>query len=194
MHAARKDADTHFQLNDESSPVVSKSISSQAHSGENLYQDPVSDVVEGQKASNNASTSTNNNRRGNDFGAHYSMTDSQQNENVRPPSNRGTRDDMKSSWAYETPPAEKKGYKTAGDGMGGRKGSAPSWAVPEEEKKMYKTAGDGMGGRATAGGGRSWGIGDDSDPEVDANFVPSARGAGGRGRRAQAEAGAAFDY
>lgn len=61
-----------------------------------------------------------------------------------------------------------------------------SHGTPElQNRKLYKTAGDGMGGRATATGGRSWGFGDESDPEVDADVRPSART-----RRAQVEAGA----
>ena len=36
------------------------------------------------------------------------------------------------------------------------------FGTPEPEKKIYKTAGDGMGGRA---GPRTWGIGSESDPE-----------------------------
>ncbi|KAF2209333.1 hypothetical protein CERZMDRAFT_107179 [Cercospora zeae-maydis SCOH1-5] len=55
-------------------------------------------------------------------------------------------------------------------------------------KKIYKTAGDGMGSRS---GGRAWGIGDESDPEVDADVRPSARS---RGQRAQARSGASPDF
>ena len=53
-----------------------------------------------------------------------------------------------------------------------------SWSHGESTgKKIYKTAGDGMGSRS---GGRAWGIGDESDPEVDTDVRPSARS-----RRAQ---------
>ncbi|KAM3415332.1 hypothetical protein BST61_g8861 [Cercospora zeina] len=55
-------------------------------------------------------------------------------------------------------------------------------------KKIYKTAGDGMGSRS---GGRAWGIGDESDPEVDADVRPTARS---RGQRAQARSGASPDF
>ena len=145
---------------------------------ENQSKGPSSDIVK-----------ANTGRRGDDFGAHYSMSDSPgQNENA-PPSKRSTRSDLEQNWQFEDAPTEKRMYKTAGDGMGGRKGGAPSWMVPEVEKKIYKTAGDGMGGRATAGGGRSWGIGDESDPEVDADVRSSARS-----RRAQAQAGASSGF
>ncbi len=124
----------------------------------------------------------NTGRRGNDFGSSMADTESQ-NENL-PPSKRSTRSDMEQHWQFEDrKEIEKKMYKTAGDGMGGRKGGNPTWMQPEEEKKMYKTAGDGMGGRNI--GARSWGIGDESDPEVDADVRPSVRG-----RRTQAQAGA----
>ena len=88
-------------------------------------------------------------------------------------------------WGFSAPKVENKIYKTAGDGMGGRAG-ARDWMIGEPDKKIYKTAGDGMGGRKTTTGGRGWGIGDDSDPEVndtDARYR-------GRGRGPQTQAGA----
>lgn len=67
--------------------------------------------------------------------------------------------------------------------MGGRKAASNPLLPPEAEKKVYKTAGDGMGGRG--GVGRTWGFGDESDPEDMADYRPSARS-----RRAQAGGGA----
>ncbi|CAK4032574.1 Hypothetical predicted protein [Lecanosticta acicola] len=125
VHAARKDADPHFELVDES-PAPAKAKSFQRQKGMGLYQDP---IMEDERASTRNPVKANNGRRGDDFGAHYSMTDNS----------------------------------------------------PAGGKKIYKTAGDGMGSRA---GGRAWGIGDDSDPEVDADVRPSARS------RQQAQAGA----
>lgn len=128
-----------------------------------LYQDPLNedDRTTLPKSSRNNTTSTNNGRRGDDFGEHFSMTDtpSNQNENVAPGGGKGTqRAAMDQHWEFGTPAKEKKIYKTAGDGMGSRKG------------------------------GRDWGIGDESDPEVqEANRKSSARG-----RRAQAQAGAEY--
>jgi hypothetical protein len=147
-----------------------------------LYKD--STRVENQASGGNPDiVKANTGRRGNDFGAHYSMADTPpQNENL-PPSKRSTRSDMAQHWQFEDAPVEKRMYKTAGDGMGGRKGGNPIWMEPEQDKKIYKTAGDGMGGRNV--GGRSWGIGDESDPEVDADVRSSARS-----RRTQAQAGA----
>ena len=147
-----------------------------------LYKD--STQVENQaKAGNEDIVKANTGRRGNDFGSQYTMADKPpQNENL-PPSKRSTRSDMEQHWQYEDREILQQRYKTAGDGMGGRKGANPIWMEPEQDKKIYKTAGDGMGGRNV--GGRSWGIGDESDPEVDADVRPSTRN-----RRFQAQAGA----
>lgn len=131
-------------------------------------------------------------------------------ENARPP-RQSAKGEMEPTWSLnDSPPKPRKIYNTAGDGMGGRKG-AYNPILGETEKKIYVTAGDGMGGRkgdynpilgetekkiyTTAGdgmggrkaSGRVWGFGDDSDPEVDSDSRPSARG-----RRGQAGAGA--DY
>ena len=53
------------------------------------------------------------------------------------------------------------GIKSAGDGMGSRKGNGAAAAEPK--KAGIKSTGDGMGGRK--GNGRAWGFGDDSDGE-----------------------------
>lgn len=164
VHAARKDADSHFAFTDEGTPATEKPKHHHYDHEMDLYKD--STRVENQSSSSNADiVKANNSRRGDDFGAHYSMTDVQaQDENAKP-NKRATRSDMAQHWQMEDPTPEKRIYKTAGDGMGGRKGGNPAWMAPEQDKKIYKTAGDGMGGRAMPGGGRSWGIGDDSDPE-----------------------------
>ena len=80
-------------------------------------------------------------------------------------------------------PAVAKAQKTKSNTRPDQKSS---WSHGESEgKKIYKTAGDGMGSRS---GGRAWGIGDESDPEVDADVRPSARSR--RAQQAQAGAGA----
>jgi hypothetical protein len=53
--------------------------------------------------------------------------------------------------------------------------------------KIYKTAGNGMGGRL---GARSWGIGDDSDPEVE----DSKKTRGGRGGRKDQQRAEELDF
>jgi hypothetical protein len=140
---------------------VGKSL--QRQKGMGLYQDPTMEDERTafgplRSAEKTVSTNTNNSRRGDDFGPHYSMADNSPagSKGAQPPNKRGTRTDLSSNWGFdgkvETP---KKIYKTAGDGMGSRK------VVDEEPveapKKIYKTAGDGMGSRS---GGRAWGIGD----------------------------------
>jgi hypothetical protein len=159
----------------------------------NLYNDPVFDGESeaAPKPSGGNVTNTNNSRRSDDFGAHYSMTDSpgaQQNENMPPSKRSSTRGDMDQHWTFSEPQEEKKIYKTAGDGMGGQKGGY-NWMTGENNsaQKVYKTAGDGMGGRT---GGRGWAIGDEvgaRDDNADVRYS-------GRGRRFQpqqpAQAGA----
>lgn len=53
--------------------------------------------------------------------------------------------------------------------------------------RWLTTVGDGMGSRS---GGRAWGIGDDSDPEIDTEVRPSARSR----RQQEARAGAELDF
>ena len=184
VHAPRKDADAHFKMTDEGDAAEPPRHKAHAQAMA-LYHDPVFDE-EGTPVTNAQSntTNTNANRRGDDFGAHYSMTDSPSGDAGAAGPKGTSRSDMEQHWEFSSPKATQKVYKTAGDGMGGRKGQ-PDWMLPQEqEKKMYKTAGDGMGGRA---GRRDWGIGDDSDPEVEADRAKATRG-----RRGQAAAGAGY--
>ena len=125
-------------------------------------------------------TNVNNNRRGQDHNPHFAMTDAApaqgtaayQTENNDPTKNTSNvvkaRDDQDPHWGFDgTPIKDKKVYKTAGDGMGGRAG-ARDWAIGEDDgpiqyggkggqKQVYKTAGNGMGGKK--GTGLSWSIG-----------------------------------
>ena len=118
MHAARKDADAHFQFTDESSPAVTqRPASSSTSQGASLYHDPVSENFEDEPITKSSGPA----------------------ENGRPAS-RGQRADMTEQWNFGTPKAEEKIYKTAGDGMGSRKGADAG----TQATKSYKTAGDGM--------------------------------------------------
>ena len=131
MHAARPDADQHFQLSD-TSPAASgaKPKSFQRQKGMGLYQDP----LHSDERTLANQLDHNSTRTGQKFGAHYSMTD----------------------------------------------------ASPMEHKKIYKTAGDGMGGKK--GTDRRWGFGDDSDPDVpDEDMRASARNKSGQQSQAGAE-------
>ena len=115
VHAPRKDADPHFQFTDESSPAPEKAIektkSLQRQKGMGLYQNIMSeDQGSTPKSSRNNTTSSDNNRRDNDFGAHYSMTDVQNEDTA--PSKHAARGSMTQHWSFDTPPTEKKLYKT----------------------------------------------------------------------------------
>jgi len=153
VHAARPDVDNHFSLTDESPPAAAaagdQTKTLQRQRGMGLYQDPTfADDRTAVKQSSPAPTQTTNvnkARRGDEYSMHYTMADDSPAASKVVKDTRGTRSDMTANWGFGTPVQERKIYKTAGDGMGSRKG------------------------------GRGWGIGDESDPEVDDNVRPTAR-------------------
>ncbi|EMC93427.1 hypothetical protein BAUCODRAFT_26718 [Baudoinia panamericana UAMH 10762] len=156
VHAARPDADTHFEFTDESPAPAEKGKSFQRQKGMGLYQDPL--------YADDRTALKGNSRAAYDFGPQYSIADSSPVGQQATKASGKARGDMDSHWSHESPVKEKQIYKTAGDGMGGRKAMT-----------------------------RSWGFGDESDPEVDnANVRPSTRSKGGRQRDMQyhTEAGA----
>lgn len=96
--------------------------------------------------------------------ANWDTYDQSPNQKENVPSNGGARP----SGDIKTPLAESKsinraeknkGIVIAGDGMGGKKGTA----ALGEKSKAIAVGGDGMGGKK--GKGRSWGFGDESDGE-----------------------------
>lgn len=91
VHQPRKDAEPHWELNDES-PAPAKAKSFQRQKGLGLYGDPLHADDRVQKPAQKPNV--NNSRRGDDFQAHYSFAD-------------------------ESPAPAKKIYKTAGDGKSG---------------------------------------------------------------------------
>lgn len=131
MHAARKDAVPQWDLTDES-PAPGKAQSLQRKQGMGLYQDPLQD--DERKPNGTKPIGTNNARRGDDFGAHYSMTDDSPAGAKVAQKKRATRSDLTAHWGFESPTQEKKIYKTAGDGMGSRKGGR-SWSFGDEEQE-----------------------------------------------------------
>lgn len=179
---------------DRSSPATAaKGNSTQGQNGTGLYKTLATDD-EGVKQSSSITNNVNNTRRGEDFGAHYSMTDRQ----VSSPDAKkhSARPDTTDHWEFGTPQKEEKIYKTAGDGMGRRKGAetfsifGEPDAEPEKSGTGYKTAGNGMGGR----GARSYDIlGDDYNPDAHgANERAEFRSRGRTGQqRQQAQAGLA---
>jgi len=69
-----------------------------------LYQDP---LYADERTTTNTGLHVNNSRRGDDFGAHYTLTDDETQK-------------------------EKKIYKTVGDGMGGRRANDRQWGIGDE--------------------------------------------------------------
>jgi hypothetical protein len=57
----------------------------------------------------------------------------------------------------------------------------------QPRRKIYKTANDGMGGNKSSGGGRGWGIGDDSAGEDDDAPKKKVGRAGGAGKQEEAK-------
>lgn len=99
-----------------------KAKSLQRQKGMGLYQDSTVDderssMAQEHPQSANVSTNVNNSRRGDDFGAHYKLSD-ESPAGAKPPANkRGTRTELTSNWGHDSPKSEKKIYKTAGDGV-----------------------------------------------------------------------------
>lgn len=157
----------HWELND-ASPAPEKAKSLQRQKGVGLYQDPLST----DERTSRTTTNVDGNRRGDDFGAHYNMSDDSPGAKI-PHDQRANRADMAANWGFESPLPERKIYKTAGDGMGGRAG-ARAWGIGDGKQRSIWTEHIISLTKAT-----------ESDPEVDADVRPSARS-----RRQQAQAGA----
>jgi hypothetical protein len=170
------------------------------NSGLGLYKNNLYDDGEGGTAGgeefNKSNTLANVKDRKKDFDPHFAMADNSP-ATTRPAA--GITDNkakavkmMDANWgSYDQSPRQKEnmppnaqgkgplsetinknvGINIAGNGMGGKKGSGPSWSFEDEAppaKKGINTAGDGMGGKK--GGGRTWGFGDESDEEVVPKF------------------------
>ena len=132
MHAARKDAAPQWDLTDES-PNPTKPKSFQRQKGMGLYQDPLQDderTANGAKST--TTTAVNNTRRGDDFSAHYAMADDSPAGAKVAQNKRAARSDLNANWGFGSPIQEKKIYKTAGDGMGSRKGGR-TWSFGDEQ-------------------------------------------------------------
>jgi hypothetical protein len=142
-HAPRPDAEPHFKLRDDESPMPANDRAATA-------------------ISKSSSARADNDR------AHYSIQDNSPAYSDPNKTKKGTnyRTEIDANWGYETPLKEKAIYKTAGDGMGGRRDAGgPIWGSMEDTpeakgKAIYKTAGNGMGGRRDAA--PIWGIGESS--------------------------------
>ncbi|KAK3675455.1 hypothetical protein LTR78_004538 [Recurvomyces mirabilis] len=160
VHAPRPDADPHFALADDS-PAPEKQKSFARHKGMGLYQDPLQD-------DSRTAIGKNSHSRANAFEPHYSMADSSPADGHKTQHNataksNAARNDMDANWSFDTPVKEKAIYKTAGNGMGGRR---------DED--------------------RGWGIGDESDPEVNGTVGDKMRARRGKQARAGAPGHAGY--
>ncbi|KAK5117623.1 hypothetical protein LTR62_005046 [Meristemomyces frigidus] len=161
VHKQRPDADSHFALADESPAPEAQQKSHARSQGMGLYQDPLNED-DSRTAINKSSNSRTNN-----FEPHYSMADASPADGFKArneaKSNAG-RNDMESSWDFGTP--------------------------VKENRAIYKTAGNGMGGRRDEG--RLWGIGDESDPESQDGPGGAMRGRRGKQARAGVQGHAGY--
>ncbi|GAB7356182.1 hypothetical protein MBLNU459_g6770t1 [Dothideomycetes sp. NU459] len=199
VHAPRPDADTHFKMTDDHSPAAERNF-------KNIRADALQNHCDsgtagysstGNKQPLGTIRNTNNNRRGNDFNnPHFSVngkSPNTQDENAHDNS-RGTtaskdHNEMASNWRMdETPEKPLKIYKTAGNGIGGRKGAESLWDMNPEEApvkapKIYKTAGNGIGGRK--GAESLWDMNPEEDGPVKEAAIYRTYGNGMGGRRDQ---------
>lgn len=104
MHKPRPDADPHFRLTDDSPGLPS----------------------ERRRPTTNVDAA----RRGQDFAAHYSIADKSPAGAPTPKPKVAAREELQPHWGFTEPVVEKKIYKTAGDGMGGR--GARAWGIGDE--------------------------------------------------------------
>ncbi|QDS68111.1 hypothetical protein FKW77_010176 [Venturia effusa] len=156
VHAARPDAEPHFQFNDQNTPSADKTKYRAHAGGMGLYKDHVLGSDDEDTVKKPLATITNINQQGRekDFSNHYEFTDdspsaAKATKNTKPDENQAkVLKGMASTWdTYDESP-----------NAGSKKEN-----VPINAGRGIKTGGDGMGG--SKGTARRWGFGDDSDPE-----------------------------
>lgn len=168
VHQPRPDAKPHFEFADDGTPDADKVAPSKKgllhNKGMGLYKDHVLGQDEDTPAakkplSNVTGVHINNDNRLKDFGANWEMAD-QSPSTARPTQDRKVSEDTKkvikgldAHWSLfdESPEQSKKEnagtraiYKTHGNGMGGRKGAAPTWGFDDEETEAHATNGKGQ--------------------------------------------------
>lgn len=214
VHAPRPDAGAHFKLADEQSPLPQRQVKDMRPDAfANNFKAEGGMLTANQREPLTTNANSSNIRRGPDINSHYTSTDASpvasHDENARQDdfrqggrntkSSARTQND-KSHWGMDSTP-EKVGkiYKTAGDGMGGRKDADRSWMTGDEqpvaEPKIYKTYGNGMGGRRDAAPSWSWGDRDDEVEEQQSKTQKIYKTAGdGMGSRKAAELASDHDF
>ncbi|KAL1305737.1 hypothetical protein AAFC00_007320 [Neodothiora populina] len=201
VHAPRPDANPHFDMNDAPSPTVQRQLRETRPDALATHLKTERGVLTAEeKRPLGVNNNTSNVRRAADLSIHYTSTDADEgenDENDNRQTGRNTKSNSrlendKSHWRIdETPEKVGKIYKTAGDGMGGRKDSSRSWMIGGDEPlakeaKIYKTYGNGMGGRRDQAPSWSWGDRDDQveDDSKDRKIYKTA-GNGMGSRKAQ---------
>ena len=179
VHAARPDSEAQFRMTDTSSPADKGGRSAfQRQKGMGLYRDPMyedGNIPSSQKSAGNSNGNSahHNIRRDDEFGPHFTtaastsppqheneQTSNHYNENDHASAGvKAKRSEMESHWGFESPSAKEK--------------------LSENDRKIYKTAGDGMGSRK---GARGWGIGDESGGEEEVEEARMRGRVGKQGR------------
>ncbi|KAI5276272.1 hypothetical protein E4T47_00911 [Aureobasidium subglaciale] len=129
VHAARPDANAHFEISDDS-PA-------------------------GPKAPFSNHTNVDKSRRGDEYQPHFNIGQADAPKKIYKTAGNGMggRAGAPTLWDEPEPPTPEKAiYKTYGNGMGGRRDGGLSWDIGDEgdssrQPAIYKTRGDGMGGR-----------------------------------------------
>ncbi|KAH0000819.1 hypothetical protein KCU78_g15188, partial [Aureobasidium melanogenum] len=129
VHAARPDANAHFEISDDS-PA-------------------------GPKAPFSNHTNVDKSRRGDEYQPHFNIGQSTAPKKIYKTAGNGMGGRSGAPTLWDDPEEatpEKPIYKTYGNGMGGRRDGGLSWDIGDEgdssrQPAIYKTRGDGMGGR-----------------------------------------------
>lgn len=129
VHAARPDANAHFEISDDS-PA-------------------------GPKAPFSNHTNVDKSRRGDEYQPHFNLGQSDAPKKIYKTAGNGMGGRAGAPTLWDEPEEaapEKPIYKTYGNGMGGRRDGGLSWDIGDEgdsskQPAIYKTRGDGMGGR-----------------------------------------------
>ncbi|ATZ47073.1 hypothetical protein BCIN_02g03970 [Botrytis cinerea B05.10] len=178
----RKDAQTHFEFQDEATPqkdrrIVERPRGQGNNNGLGLYKDILFDENGSETpAKKNTTGLANAKDRTKDFNPHFSMADESPVTGQAPPTHMA--EDrakavkmMGANWdTYDQSPIEKNAKKENDPASPSRSTSTKEplseinkTSQRNQQNTGIKTMGDGMGG--SKGAGRSWGFGDDSDGE-----------------------------
>ena len=206
----RKDAETHFEFQDDGTPDGPRLIGRPRGAGQNtglgLYKDHLfAEEGDAAEKSKEPKPISNVKDRHKDFDPHFSMTDD--SPASKPAVERINEDRAKAvkmmdaNWsAYDQSPNQKENAPVpaspsrpnTGIGKGVLSETTNAMSNRNDQPKGISIGGDGMGGKK--GAGRQWGFGDDSDgEEVGGINKPSKYRTGKQGTR-QATGGDFWDF